>query len=355
MPRRPRLDHPGALHHITARGIERRALFVDDYDRRSFVRSMERVFADTGTRCLAWALMTNHVHLLVETGAVPISTAMQRLLTRHAMRFNRRHARVGHLFQNRFRSDRVASERHLLSAIRYVHLNPVEAGIVPGVTALETYPWTGHAALMGARPNRFQDVDGAMALVDAVGSRARESMRAFVAAGVGVTMFPRPDPDDPPLMISGRARYEARTFGLRGLVARSRYIDGAVRALDSREVRRAAARRVGWTLDRVIADVCRRCGADPGHLAAGRRFPRVRRARVVVAYIACEFLGVTQSAVARRVGVTQPAIPPCMRRGPVEAAQLFGNLAKTMRSAPSELPSRVCAVGGTRRAEKVMK
>src|SRR6185436_2190241 len=104
MPRHTRLDHPGATHHVTARGIERSSLFADDYDRASFVRTLSRVLPSSGMRCLAWALMTNHIHLVVQTGAVPLWKVFHRVLTIHAIRFNRRHERVGHLMQNRFDS-----------------------------------------------------------------------------------------------------------------------------------------------------------------------------------------------------------------------------------------------------------
>jgi REP element-mobilizing transposase RayT len=324
MARRPRLDEPGALHHLTARGIERRSLFVDDYDRRSFVRSMERIFLECGTRCLAWALMTNHVHLLVESGAVPISTVMQRLLTRHAVRFNRRHDRVGHLFQNRFHSVRIESERHLLTCVRYIHLNPVAAGIVPGVESLAAYPWTGHAALMGRRENAFQDVENVLSLADPRPSHARETMREFVRQGIDGVDGPRDV--DPPMTFSGRARFEARTFGLRALRARWRYVDAVRRRLDSRDAARSALRRDGWSVDRVLDFVCRRVGAKRRDVEAGRRTPEACRARAVVAFVACERLGETQSAAARRLGVTQQSMRGCMERGRRAGVRLVGDV-----------------------------
>ena len=88
MPRRARIDAPGALHHIVIRGIEGKAIFKDDTDREDFIDRLSSLLQETITSCYAWALMTNHVHLLLRTGSVPIASVMRRLLTGYAVRFN---------------------------------------------------------------------------------------------------------------------------------------------------------------------------------------------------------------------------------------------------------------------------
>ena len=102
MPRKSRIDAPGALHHIIARGIDRKNIFKDDKDRDNFLERLGDIIAETQTSCFAWALIPNHFHLLLKTGATPISTVMRRLLIGYAVSFNRRHGRYGHLFQNRY-------------------------------------------------------------------------------------------------------------------------------------------------------------------------------------------------------------------------------------------------------------
>src|SRR5882724_795553 len=104
MPRGPRLDAPGTLHHVMARGIERSAIFRDDADRNEFIRRLGQIATVGVFEVFAWALMPNHFHLLLKTGLAPLSAAMRSLLTGHAIRFNRRHDRAGHVFQNRYRS-----------------------------------------------------------------------------------------------------------------------------------------------------------------------------------------------------------------------------------------------------------
>ena len=101
MARRPRDDAPGAAHHVMLRGIERRPIFLDDVDRQDFLRRLSHLVAELGFRCFAWALMPNHVHLVLRSGSVRISQLMARLGTGYARRFNERHDRVGHLFQLR--------------------------------------------------------------------------------------------------------------------------------------------------------------------------------------------------------------------------------------------------------------
>jgi REP element-mobilizing transposase RayT len=102
MPRQARIDAPGTLQHIIVRGIERRKLFGDDADREVFLERLGQLLQESGTTCCAWTLMPTHVHLLLQTGTVPVATLTRRLLTGYAVTFNRRHRRHGPLFQNRY-------------------------------------------------------------------------------------------------------------------------------------------------------------------------------------------------------------------------------------------------------------
>ena len=104
MVRLARLDAPGMIHHVMVRGVERRRLFLDDRDYEEFLGRIPRALEKAPCRVLAWALMPNHVHLLVRSGDRGLASFMRRLMTGYAMAFNRRHRRVGHLVQNRFKS-----------------------------------------------------------------------------------------------------------------------------------------------------------------------------------------------------------------------------------------------------------
>lgn len=153
MPRQPRLDAPGVLQHIMARGIERRKIFRDEKDRSSFLERLAVILEETQTQCYAWTLIPNHFHLLLRTGPAPLSTVMRRLMTGYAVTFNIRHRRSGHLFQNRYKSVVCEEDPYLLELIRYIHLNPLRAKLVEDLKFLDKYPWTGHSAILGRRKN----------------------------------------------------------------------------------------------------------------------------------------------------------------------------------------------------------
>jgi len=153
MPRQARLDAPGVLQHVMARGIERREIFKDDKDRSSFLERLAVILEETQTQCYAWALIPNHFHILLHTGPTPLSKVMRRLMTGYAVNFNKRHRRAGHLFQNRYKSVVCEEDPYLLELIRYIHLNPLRAKLVEDLKGLDKYPWAGHSVILGRRKN----------------------------------------------------------------------------------------------------------------------------------------------------------------------------------------------------------
>ena len=153
MPRQPRLDAPGLLQHVMARGIERRKLFRDDKDRQSFLKRLAIILEETQTQCYAWALIPNHFHFLLRTGPTPLSKVMRRLMTGYAVTFNKRHKRSGYLFQNRYKSVICEEDPYLLELIRYIHLNPLRAKLIQDLKELDKYPWSGHSAILGRCKN----------------------------------------------------------------------------------------------------------------------------------------------------------------------------------------------------------
>ncbi|MBA7667729.1 hypothetical protein ES703_75826 [subsurface metagenome] len=114
---------------------------------------MATILEETQTQCYVWALIPNHFHLLPRTGPTPLSKVMRRLMTGYAVTFNRRHRRAGHLFQNRYKSVVCEEDPYLLELIRYIHLNPLRAGLVKDPKELDKYPWSGHSTILGHRQN----------------------------------------------------------------------------------------------------------------------------------------------------------------------------------------------------------
>jgi REP element-mobilizing transposase RayT len=304
-----------------ARGIDRRDLFLDDEDRARFVSTVERVFGESRTACFAWALMTNHYHLLVETGSVPLADAMQRVNLRYAQHFNRRHAGVGHVFQGPYKSLRVDAEPYLLTLVRYIHLNPCEGGLVSGLDALDVYPWTGHAALMGNAARRFQDVDRVLSMFGRDPLDARGSVRRFLQSRLdcGNVGAPMPAPDVP---LDIRDQRDALAYGVVGLRTRSGQLEAAVREATDRNAARARLARDGWTFDRIVELICARLDVDSRELRLGSRLRSVSRSRAVVAYAASTWLGMNQCEIARRLAIGQPSVAKSIPRGRALAAAL---------------------------------
>ena len=183
MPRHARLDVPGTLHHVMARGIEGRTIFQDEEDRQAFMERIRSLVRETGTRVLAWALMDNHVHLLLISGPAGLPTFMRRLLTGYAIGFNRRHRRWGHLFQNRYKSILCELDPYLLELVRYIHLNPFRAKVVQDLEELETYAWCGHGILTGRRKNDWQETDFVLGFFGSKEKKAIKAYQEFMEAG----------------------------------------------------------------------------------------------------------------------------------------------------------------------------
>jgi REP element-mobilizing transposase RayT len=254
------------------RGIERRSIFVDDVDREDLLRRLAHLVPELGFRCFAWALMPNHLHLVVRSSSVRISQLMARLGTGYARRFNERHARVGHLFQNRFRSRRVYDDADLLGLVLYVTRNPLDAGLVSDGPAFERFPWCGLGALLGhTSPRPFEAVGETLALFDADLGRARQALRDRLGASV---------PAMPPPVATALSPHRASTRGFEDL----------------------------------LSDVCADHAVEPDELRSRRRTPRIAAARTELAFRAATALGLRGSEIARRLGVTSAAVSVMLAR-----------------------------------------
>ena len=184
MPRLARLDITGLLQHVIVRGIERRDIFNDDHDRQLFVDRLFSLLSETGVRCYAWALLSNHFHLLLMPTSTSLSYFMRRLLTGYAVSFNRRNKRSGHLFQNRYKSIVCEEEPYLLELVRYIHLNPLRAGMVTSLEELDLYPWSGHAVLIGKRQFDAQETGSILERFGKNTTTARRNYCQFVSDGI---------------------------------------------------------------------------------------------------------------------------------------------------------------------------
>jgi REP element-mobilizing transposase RayT len=166
MPRRARLDAPGTLHHVIVRGIEKRRIVDDDQDRKMFVDRLGELSQGIQMPVYAWALMTNHGHILLRSGQEGVASFMRKFLTGYAVGYNRRHHRHGHLFQNRYKSIVVEEDTYFKELVRYIHLNPLRARIVESLAELDHYYWSGHSALVGRVEYSWQDTAYVLKLIE---------------------------------------------------------------------------------------------------------------------------------------------------------------------------------------------
>lgn len=183
MSRPLRIEFPGAFYHVTSRGNACKKIFLNDIDRESFVETLAWVVERFGWVCHAYCLMNNHFHLLLETPMPNLSLGMRQLNGVYTQRFNRRHKRVSHLFQGRFKSILVEQDSYLLELCRYIVLNPVRANMV---VSAEEYPWSSYSATVGSVliPAGLT-IDWVLDQFDKTRAVARERYAAFVAEGVG--------------------------------------------------------------------------------------------------------------------------------------------------------------------------
>ena len=150
MSRSPRLEYPGAFYHVTARGIQQGAIFVDDHDRDSLLTILARALRACDAQAFALCLMGNHYHFVLQTRQANLSVLMHRVNSVYSLTFNRRHGRRGHVFEGRFKALHVDRDAYLLAVCRYVDLNPVRAGLVESPTQ---WTWSSYRAHTGAVPS----------------------------------------------------------------------------------------------------------------------------------------------------------------------------------------------------------
>jgi REP-associated tyrosine transposase len=183
MARPLRLEYPGGVYHVMARGHERSVIFREDGDRQKFYALLNAVVGDERWEVHGYCLMGNHYHLLVETPEGYLSRGMKALNSRYAQWFNWRHGRRGHLLEGRFRSVLVQKESHLLELLRYIALNPVRAGLVKGVG---DWRWSSYRETAGmAEVPEWLAVDWTLSQFGRRRSTARRAFRRFVAEAKG--------------------------------------------------------------------------------------------------------------------------------------------------------------------------
>jgi len=302
MARPLRVEYEGAIYHVTVRGNARRAIFLDNRDRQRFLARLADGVEVHGVRLYLFCLMTNHVHLMLETPGANLSRFMHRLQTAYAVYFNRRHRRAGHLTQGRYGARLVDRDAYLLRLSRYIHLNPVFVGraktlpLRDRIALLRKYPWSSYRSYVG-RAARLDFVDYApmLAMMDGPKAQRPREYRKFVEAGIADTdQELRRILSASPLAVGPQAFVESVRRLYQGLSRKHRRPeDIAMR----RQARRLPA-------ERVLAIVCRQLGVDRKAL---RRRQRGSPLRPVAATMLCHHAGLTQRQAAELLNLSTGA------------------------------------------------
>jgi len=274
MARKPRVHLAGSSYHVMLRGNGGQEIFPQDEDRYHLYLLLQEGVERFGHRVHAFCLMTNHLHLAVQVADVPLSKIMQNVSFRYTRWVNRREKRSGHLFQGRYKAVLVDGESYLLELVRYIHLNPIRAGLV---REPEAYPWSGHRAYLGEEVVPWLTTDWVLGRFGKRRDVARRGYVAFMKAGVeeGHRGEFHRGATDPRLL--GDERFTERVLAETG---------GVMRPVVK--------------LEELVERVAGAYGIDPLALSARGRQRQPAEARAIIAAFATDARAATLTEVARR-------------------------------------------------------
>ena len=328
MPRLARLDAPGVLHHIMIRGIERRNIFRNNKDREDFLDRLSNLLPETEISCYAWAFLPNHAHFLFRTGPIPLATLMRRLLTGYVISFNRRNKRHGQLFQNRYKSIVCQEEVYLRELVRYIHLNPIRAGIVHTLSELNRYAYSGHSMVMGRKNRPWQDVDYVLSYFGKTPGRARKAYYSYVKAGL--EQGRRKELTGGGLIRSLGGWTEITKYDVKGqdhiksderILGESDFVDEILSQASEKFERNYELKRLGYDLDRIAARVAEIFDIEIGDIFLKVKQRKRVKAKSLFCYWAVRELGFSLTELARRLGISVAGVGYSVERGEIIARE----------------------------------
>jgi putative transposase len=286
LPRPLRVEIPGGIYHVVARGNERKAVFRDDEDREAYLDRLVACNERFRSRLIAYCLMDNHVHVALERGGVALSRIMRALQSAYAQQFNRRHGRVGHLFQGRYKAFLVQDELHLMRLVRYIHMNPVVAGIAERPQA---YRWSSDRYYRRAGPPAWLAVDLVLNRLASDAVSARVVYRRLMAS-------------------REEQRYEDVPTHRGAIRGERRFADWAL------VVSGEAPLMPRWTAEGVARSIAEAQGLSLGGLRKLSKARKDSRARLIAAYLGKREAGIPTAAMARCLGREESSLTRGVRR-----------------------------------------
>ncbi len=312
MARQRRLNLPGAIYHVITRGINRMPIFKDRADRKEFLGRFAQVLDKTGCRCYAWALMSNHLHLLIHTSENPLSNLMKKVLTGYACYFNRRHRRCGYLYQNRYKSILCQEDPYLLELVRYIHLNPGRAGVVKNIEELDTYPWTGHSAIIGNVNRQWQSTQEILERFGIFKQKALSAYRDFIKDGWFMEKrkelsgggLRRSVGGDWAILLEMKKNKEY-SRGDERILGDGEFVAEALKRAEEQLNKRDRLKRSGWNLEKLANKICEMLSISKYDLKKKGRENNISFAKGLVAYWGCQELGMSGAEIGRYLGMSR--------------------------------------------------
>jgi REP element-mobilizing transposase RayT len=278
MARKPRVEFDGAFYHVIVRGNQRQRTFQDGQDRIAYLQRLEHYRQRYGFRLYAYVLMANHVHLLLETKSVALSKIMQGIQASYTQRYNRRHRKVGHLFEGRYKAILCDREAYLLELVRYIHLNPARLRVAQDPWR---YRWSSHGAYMGKTTVVKVDSQEVLSQFAPRRAAARRVYQGFMQDG----------------MKQGHEEKYYQTLDQRFL-GDERFVNEVAQRREAKEVE-MEGKKVAFA--RLLAALCAMGRLDSKVLLQPGRQRQWVRSRAQLVYLAREWCGLTAKELAGRL------------------------------------------------------
>lgn len=295
------------MYHVIARGIERRKIFIDDHDYEDFLSRLEKALEKTGSKCFAFSLLENHFHLLIMRGSRPLAELMRRLMTGYAVKFNLRHKRARHLFQNRYKAILCDLDSYFLELVAYIHLNPLRAGMVKDLKALGSYKWCSHRAVVGKNTFKFLAKEDILQQFGNHLKGAHKKYESFLAERVG-----KFKPGE--LSGGGLIRSKGGLSGMMGLLKEEEkeaydekilgdgdFVVSVLNEADDKKDKKLP-------LDKLMKGVVEATGVRPEDIFSRSQIRQVVKARALYCYLAKERGGVSGAQLMKQLRMTSGAI-----------------------------------------------
>lgn len=320
MPRTGRLHIAGGYYHVMGRGLERRRIFAAHTDKEDFLSRLAYLLKELPFECMAWAVMSNHYHLLIRVSDTPLSQLMRRLLSGYATNYNIRNNRAGYVFQNRYKSILCDADIYFLELVRYIHLNPIKAKILKDIGELDIYPWTGHSAIMRKNSNEWQNTDEVLGHYGGQKAAARRQYRAFVIDGINGKLE---DMSGGGLIRSYggwqeitkmRKNHEAR-IGDERILGESDFVQQVIKNDEIKLEEELLLKRNGWDIERLVQYVCHYFDVAQAQISTKGRSNPVSHAKALICYWGNSRLGISSTDLGARLNISQSSVSRAAKRG----------------------------------------